>query len=67
MTHTEILLAATPAQLERAAALNHTALFGMDAVAIGGELRQKDGLTWTWTGPGIASGAVRMFTCVGLM
>lgn len=50
--HPEILSEATPAQLEHAAALNHTALFGMDAAALGGSLLQKDGLSWTYTGAG---------------
>src|SRR5260370_15732127 len=50
MPHPEILSEATPAQLEHAAALNHTTLFGLDAIALGGRLRQKDGLVWTQTG-----------------
>lgn len=50
MPHPKILVAATPAQLERAAALNHTTLFGLDAIALGGALQQKDGLVWTRTG-----------------
>jgi GNAT superfamily N-acetyltransferase len=50
MNQTNLLRNATPAQLERAAALNHTELFGLDARALGGEMRQKDGLSWTRVG-----------------
>jgi len=50
MPHPQILLEATPAQLEQAAALNHTALFGLDSMALGGSLLQRDGLSWTETG-----------------
>ncbi|HTI07012.1 MAG TPA: GNAT family N-acetyltransferase [Puia sp.] len=50
MNQTDLLRDATTAQLERAAALNHTELFGLDAIALGGEVRQKDGLTWTQVG-----------------
>jgi GNAT superfamily N-acetyltransferase len=50
-----ILGDATPEQLERAAALNHTELFGLDAVALGGVVRQGDGLTWTYAGTNVES------------
>jgi hypothetical protein len=55
MIRSNILLDATPAQLERAAALNHTELFGLDAIALGGEMRQVDGLAWTYAGTGSES------------
>ncbi len=50
-----ILRDASPAQLEQAAALNHAELFGLDAIALGGVVRQADGLTWTYAGPNVES------------
>jgi GNAT superfamily N-acetyltransferase len=41
---------ATPSQLEQAAALNHTGLFVLEALAQGGSVRQSTGLTWTHGG-----------------
>src|ERR1700748_1755448 len=51
----DILRDATPGQLERAAAFNHTTLFGLDVALLGGELRQADGLIWTYAGSNVDS------------
>lgn len=51
----DILRDATPGQLERAAAFNHTTLFGLDVALLGGELRQADGLIWTYAGRNVDS------------
>lgn len=50
MIQTDLLREATAAQLERAAALNHTELFGQDAIALGGEVKQLEGLRYTYAG-----------------
>ena len=51
MTAPTILQNATPAQLERAAALNHRELFCLGARCAGGEVREANGVTWTYAGP----------------
>ena len=51
MPSLDILLDATPQQLERAAALNHRELFRLDAEAVDGEVREAEGVTWTFAGP----------------
>lgn len=48
--NTVVLKNANPAQLEQAAAHNHSELFCMNATAMGGELKIMNGLTWTYTG-----------------
>jgi ribosomal protein S18 acetylase RimI-like enzyme len=48
MTHLEN---ATPTQLEHAAALNHQEWFRLNALAAGGEVRQAEGVTWTYAAP----------------
>jgi GNAT superfamily N-acetyltransferase len=50
-----VLRDATPEQLERAAALNHTTLFGFDVTFLGGTVEQKDGLAWTFAGRSVDS------------
>lgn len=45
-----VLLNATNAQLEQAAADNHKQLFCLAAMAKGGEVRVADGITWTYAG-----------------
>ncbi len=50
MTDTAILRDATPAQLQWAAALNHKELFRLGALCAGGEVREADGVTWTYAG-----------------
>lgn len=55
MTQPQLLREATPAMLQYAAALNHTALFGLDAIALGGVIKQKEALTWTYAGANVES------------
>ena len=50
--HLPFLENATTAQLEQAAAGNHTELFCRNALARGGEIRAMDDLTYTYEGPG---------------
>lgn len=45
-----ILQQATPAQLEKAAADNHIALFGANAIAGGGEVVRDGGIVYTYAG-----------------
>jgi GNAT superfamily N-acetyltransferase len=46
-----VLVNATPAQLELAAADNHRQLFTLEAIAANGELQSTGGLSWTYAGP----------------
>ncbi len=50
MIDSALLQDASPAQLERAAALNHRELFCLTALAANGEVRSADGVTWTSAG-----------------
>lgn len=43
-----ILKNATPQQLEKAAAYNHSELFALNAITQGGEVQTRDGLTWAY-------------------
>ena len=43
-----ILQNATPQQLEQAAAYNHSELFALNAIAQGGEVQTREGLTWAF-------------------
>ncbi len=47
-----VLHDATPARLQQAAALNHTELFRLTAIAENGSVHQEAGVTWTNTGMG---------------
>src|ERR1700759_460927 len=38
----------TTQELQQAAATNHTELFSLNSIALGGEVRHVQGLTWTW-------------------
>src|SRR5690242_1797754 len=51
MSDAIILQEATPEQLVQATALNHKELFCLGAIAAGGEVREADGVTWTYGGP----------------
>ena len=46
---------ASPAQLEQAAAFNHTELFCINAMSVGGEVHQTGGVTWTHGGQTLES------------
>src|ERR1700680_1004179 len=50
MTDPNVLLNATPRQLEQAAAFNHTELFSLEAATLGGTVYSSNGLTWTQSG-----------------
>jgi GNAT superfamily N-acetyltransferase len=50
MTDPNVLLNATPRQLEQAAAFNHAELFAVEATTLGGAVHSADGLTWTQPG-----------------
>lgn len=50
MTDPNVLLNATPRQLEQAAAFNHTELFSLEAATLGGTMYSSNGLTWTQPG-----------------
>lgn len=43
----------TSTQLEQAIARNHTEMFCLNALALGGEVRTHEGITWTHPGAGI--------------
>lgn len=47
----DLLQNADPETLESAVALNHQELMIHNALASGGEVRQSDGVTWTFSGP----------------
>src|SRR4051812_44733248 len=51
MSDSLLLHDATPQKLEEAAALNHRELFVLTAEALGGEVREAEGVTWTFGGP----------------
>lgn len=46
---------ATNNDLEQAAAENHRQLFSLNAIALGGEVCQGEGISWTYCGPANAS------------
>ncbi len=50
MTDPHILREATPELLQQAAAFNHTELFAMEAVTLGGAVYTSGGLIWTQAG-----------------
>ena len=58
ITGAGVLRDATPAQLEQAVAQNHRELFYLEALAMGGEVRTRDGLVWTGAGPGAGASVV---------
>jgi ribosomal protein S18 acetylase RimI-like enzyme len=58
ITGAGVLQNATPAQLEQAVAQNHRELFYLEALALGGEVRTRDGLVWTYGGAAASAAVV---------